>query len=221
MNVFKEFEVYATITGFNHYPNAKRLIEGDKIKLCREAENEYDNSAIAVYSEFGKIGYIANNEKTVRKGTMSATGLSELLDGIATAEIVEGGYYEAICKIHDVYDMDKMILKACELYNQGEYADAAVLFFKICEKYNSLLLMQYTADCLIKLDRYDESLAFSVRAIEMEKDNKTSLMMYATALHKLGRYQEAKEAYKNLLEFTENELVKKAFDECMGLSENE
>ncbi len=221
MKQIDEFDVYITVTGFNLCPNAKRLLEGDKVTLYREPENQYDNSAISVYSEFGKNGYVANSEKTVRKGTLSARHLNELIDNGAAAVVVEGGYYEAICKVLDVYDIDKMILKACDFFNKGEYKDAIPLFLRICEKHNSVMLMQYTADCFIKTEEYEKSLEYLKRALEFEPDNKTSLMMYATALHKLGKYSDAVEIYMEILKLAENNKVKEALNECIKLSQNE
>ncbi len=217
MSLFDEFDVFVTLTGFNHYPNAKRLVDGDIVTLCREADNEFDSCAVSVYSEFGKIGYVANSKNTVRDGTLSATYLSELIENTAKAVVTEGGYYEAVCKVLDVYDTDKLILKACGLYNKGEYSAAVPLFLKICERYNSLLLMQYTADCLIKLERYNDALSFAKDAVELDKNNKTSLMMYATALHKLGEYKQAAELYRKILAIGENKVVEEALNECIRL----
>ncbi len=213
----KEFDVFVTVTGFNHCPNAKRLLEGDKVILCREYENEFDKCAISVYSEFGKVGYVANKEKTIRKGTLGATQLAEIMGNTATACVIEGGYYEAVCQVLDVFDVDKMILKALGFYNEGEYSRALPLLLKIGEKYESLLLMQYTADCFIKLGKYKESLKFAERAVNLEKNNKISLMMYATALHKLEKYNEAIAIYSKILEITENETVKQALAECRNM----
>ncbi len=218
MESYNEFEILITVTGFNNYPNAKRLLDGDKIMLLREYENEYDKSAIAVYSEFGKIGYVANSEKTVRKGTMSAGYLAEIMENTATAKVVEGGYYEAICRVTDLLDIDKIILKACQLYNECCYDEALELFLIICEKYKSVMLMQYTADCFIKTGQYKESLNFSKQAMELEDNNKTSIMMYATALHKLDRYDEAIIYYSKLLKLTYNKNVKDAYEECIALN---
>ena len=221
MKTFDEFDVFVTVTGFNHYPNAKRLLEGDKVMLCREPENEFDKSAVSVYSEFGKIGYVANSEKTVRKGTISADRLVELIADTQEAVVTEGGYYEAICKVIDVYDIDKMIIKACNFYNEGEYESAKPLFLKIGDKYHSLLLTQYIADCFLKTGNYEDALEYSKRALELEENNKISLMMYATALHKLGKYTEAIEEYNKILSLSENKLVRDALNECIMLSSNE
>ncbi len=219
MKLFDEFNIYVTVTGFSHYPNAKRLLEGDRVTLYRETENEFDNSAISVYSEFGKVGYIANSVKTMRSDTMSASRLSELIKDTATAIVTEGGYYEAICKVIDIYDADKMILKACGLYDEGEYSKALPLFLKICESFNSIMLLQYTTDCLIKTGEYKVALDFAQRTIELEKDNKVSMMMYATILDELERYDEAIEWYNKILALGENKIVEKALNGCLSKNE--
>lgn len=221
MNIFDEFDVFVTITGFNHYPNAKRLLDGDKVMLCPEPENEFDKSAVSVYSEFGKIGYVANSETTVRKGTISADRLVELIEGTQEAIVTEGGYYEAICKVVDVYDIDKIILKACKLYGEGEYESALPLFLKICDKYNSLMLLQYTTDCLIKTGKYEDALVYSKRTLEIEENDNSSLMMYANTLQKLGKYTEAIEEYNKILSVGDNEVVRNVLNECIILSRNE
>ena len=45
--------------------------------------------------------------------------------------------------------------------------------------------------------------------------------MYATALHKLGKYTEAIEEYNKILSLSENKLVRDALNECIMLSSNE
>ncbi len=214
MEKFDNFDIIATITGQRNYPNCRRLVEGEEVILIREPENSFDKFAIAVYGEYGKIGYIANNSKTVRKGTMSASKLCEFLDGSARAVVIEGTYTDAICRLVDVFDFDKMILKAFDFYNYGEYENALELFLHIGEKYSSVFLLQYTADCLIKMDRCEEVLGFLKNALNKESNNKITLMMYATALEKTGKYKEAKQEYLKILDMTDNEEVKKALKRC-------
>ncbi|MBQ2932057.1 MAG: tetratricopeptide repeat protein [Clostridia bacterium] len=209
-----EFDVLVTVTGFRHYPNARRLFEGEKIILKKEPQNEYDSSAIAVFLPEGKIGYIANNSETVRQGTISATALGDLMEDFAQAEVVEGTYHDAVCKVEGVFDIDKITLKAFGYYDEGEYDSALKLFIKISEKYNTAFLMQYIADCLIKLSRFDEALPTLEEIIEKEPESNPVLMMYATVLEKLGRYDEALDCYARILAKTNNKEVQKAFDRC-------
>lgn len=209
-----EFDVLVTVTGFWHYPNARRLFEGEKIILKKEPQNEYDPFAIAVFLPEGKIGYIANNSETVRQGTISATALGELMEDSAQAEVVEGTYHDAVCKVEGIFDVDKMTLKAFGYYDEGEYDSALELFLRLSEKYNTAFLMQYIADCLIKLSRFDETLPVLEEIIKKEPQSNPVFMMYATVLEKLGRYDEALGYYAKILDETNNKEVQKAFDRC-------
>ncbi len=209
-----EFDVLVTVTGFWHYPNARRLLEGEKIILRKEPQNEYDSSAIAVFLPEGKIGYIANNRETIRTGTISATALCELMKDSAQAEVLEGTYHDAVCKVEGMFDVDKMTLRAFGYYDEGEYESALKLFLKLGEKYNTVFLMQYIADCLIKLSKFDEALPILEEIIKKEPASNPVLMMYATVLEKLDRYSEALEYYEEILEKIDNKEVEKALNRC-------
>ena len=210
-----EFDVYITVTGLNLFPNCRRLMDGESIVLMREPENEVDKFAIAVYGKNGKIGYVANSDKTVRKGTFSSAKLCEILETSAKATVVEGTYYDALCKVNNVFDVDKMILKAYEYYNACEYESALELFLELCKNYSSVLLLQKTADCLIKLERYSEALPYIEKVLQEEPENKTSLMMHAVSLENTGETQKAINAYTELLRLSDNEQVKLALKRCM------
>lgn len=216
MKNIHNFDVFVTVTGLNKYPDCRRLFEGETLVLMREPDNEFDKSAISVYGENGKIGYIANSSKTVREGTLSAAQLGSIMDSSQLkAEVVEGTYTDALCRVLDLFDVDKMTLKAFEYYNYGEYESALELFLKLGEKYSSVFLSQYTADCCIKLEKYEESLSFLESALTIDDSNKVSLMMYATALEGLGRYNDAAVKYLKILEETENIQVREALNNCL------
>lgn len=209
-----EFDVYVTITGLNMFPNCRRLQEGEIITLISEPENPADKYAVAAYGSRGKIGYVANSSKTVRKDTFSATRLCEVLENSAKAIVVEGTYHDALCRVIDVFDVDKIILKAYEYYNVCEFEPALELFLSLCKKYNSVLLLQKTADCLIKLDRYAEALPYIKSALDAAPDDKTSMMMYAVSLEYTGKIQEAVKEYETILSLCDNEQVKLALERC-------
>jgi tetratricopeptide (TPR) repeat protein len=210
------FDVFVTITGLNKFPNCRRLFEGETLILKHEPDNEFDQSAVSVYGNSGKIGYVANGNRTVRDGTFSAAQLLLIMDKPQlAAEVVEGTYTDAVCRVPGLFDVDKVTLKAFEYYNCGEYENALKLFLKLCEKYNSLLLLQNTADCFIKLERYEEALRFVKAALEIEYDNKSSLMMHATTLENLEKYSEAINEYKKILKNKENAQVRQALNNCI------
>ena len=209
-----EFNVFATITGFKHYKNARKLFKGDKVTLVREYENEHDPFAISVHLPEGQIGYIANSTATVRPDTKSAAEVAELIAKTAVAEIVEGTYHDAVCRVDGIFDVDKMTLKAFSLYDECCYEEALELFLILREKYDSVMLLQYTADCLIKLERFTESLTHLKLALEKESQNNITLMMYATAKEKLGDFDEAETCYLKILETTDTKEVRKALERC-------
>lgn len=208
-----------TVTGFKHYIIRDRIAEGTAIFLQKEPENQHDKYAVAAFTKSGKIGYVANNEKTVRKGTMNSKQLCEAMDDSAWAEIIEFTSYDAICRVNGVFDADKMILRAFEYYNEFDFAHDCELFTCLGEKYNSVLLLQYTADCLIKLQKYQEALPYIENALKQEENNKVSLMMYGDANEKLKNYDKAISCYTKILSETANPEVKNALKRCQNAME--
>ncbi len=209
-----EFRLLATITGFRHYPNVRKLFKGDRVTLVREYQNEHDPYAIAVFLPEGQIGYIANSKDTVRENTKSAAELSELIGDFAKAEILEGGYHDAVCKLKGIFDVDKMTLKAFSLYDECQYEEALELFLRLREKYDSVMLLQYTADCLIKLSKFKDALTHLKIALKKETENNITLMMYATAQENLGNFKEAESGYLKILENKETKEAREALKRC-------
>lgn len=65
-------KTFITITHLDDYDASRFLYPGSKLTL-KKTPNEYDDEAIAVYSEKGsKYGYVANSSRTVARGTHSA-----------------------------------------------------------------------------------------------------------------------------------------------------
>lgn len=214
MKNYDGFDVFVTLTGFNHYGLTKRLLEGEEVVLIKEPLNPNDPLAVAAYYKNSKIGYVANGLTTVREGTSAASFIYELMDESCTAQVVESNYSYTVCRLLGVFDTDKMTLKAFEYYNRGEYEDALKLFLELGKKYESLFLLQYTADCFIKLERPDEAEPLIKRALLKNPEDKVSLMMMGTVFEMTKRYEEALQNYKKLLELSENDAVKTAILNC-------
>ncbi len=204
---FSEFDAFVTITGFSHYFVHDKVGEGFEVILEREPENGYDEYAIAVYSHGGKIGYVANSTDTVRKDTMSARQLAELMGSSVKAEIVNYSSYDALCRVNGVYDIDKVCLKASEYLNNQQYEQALELYYFLNGKYDSEMVDQYIADCLIKLERYEESFVYIENALKYNSQNPSSRMMYGVALLNTGRYNESLEVFTSLLKEYNNAKV--------------
>ncbi len=204
---FSEFDAFVTITGFSHYFVHNKVGEGFEVVLMREPDNCYDEYAIAVYSCGSKIGYVANSTDTVRKDTMSARQLAALMDGSVKAEIVQYSSYDAVCRVKGVYDIDKICLKAFEYLNNQQFEQALELYFFLNNVYDSEMTNQYIADCLIKLERYEESIEYIEKALRINSQNPTTKMMHGVALLNTGSCKEALGIFTNLLEKYNNPKV--------------
>jgi hypothetical protein len=83
-----------------HYFGTDFLERGDKVKLIKETDNDYDKEAIRVEVDgLGKIGYVANSVGTVLGDSYSAGRLYDKIEDEATATakfITDRG---AICEI--------------------------------------------------------------------------------------------------------------------------
>lgn len=209
-----EFDVFVTITGFNHFPNTRRLYDGETVALRKEPQNDYDKFAIAVYGENGQIGYVANSVETIIKGALSAKQIYDLMEESARAVVIECSYHDALCRVEGIFDADKMIAKAFEYYNALDYNNALELFLILGKKYNSVLLLQYTADCYLKIGSFEAALLPLKSALLKEPENKITLMMYGSALESIGEYESAIEQYSKILDQKDNEEVEKALKRC-------
>ena len=76
--------MYVTILAIKrHYEKAQKLKEGDIVELIKEPDNAHDSDALKVVWKGEMVGYVANNEKTVLEGTLSATEIhSKIKDGV-------------------------------------------------------------------------------------------------------------------------------------------
>jgi tetratricopeptide (TPR) repeat protein len=211
----KEFNIFVTVTAMHHFPNRRRLFDGEICVIHKEPDNPYDKYAIGVFGQNGQVGYIANSNETLREGTMSATQLFELMeDESAHIKVVECSYHDALCKVMGILDVDKMTLKAFDYYNKFEYEAALEIFLELGKKYSTVFLYQYLSDCFIKLERWNEALPFLEDALNKEPDNKICLMMCGICFEKLLRFAEAKEIYLKIRSQVSNEEVEKAIKRC-------
>lgn len=93
-------KIYFTLTGTSHYFGKEFLKKGMKIRLEKEADNEYDKEAIKVtYEGLGKIGYVANSSYTVIGDSMSAGRIYDKIGNIAKAKVVIITEHGIICSL--------------------------------------------------------------------------------------------------------------------------
>ena len=98
----KKENIFVTITGMKDYLGLKPYKVGRIVKLCKEHNNEFDETAIRVELPFiDTVGYIANSTGTVYKGTFSAGRLYDKIGEEAFAEIMFVTHSSAIAVIVD------------------------------------------------------------------------------------------------------------------------
>ena len=98
----KSGNVFITITGMKDYLGLKPYKVGRIVKLCKEHNNEFDETAIRVELPFiDTVGYVANSTSTVYKGTFSAGRLYDKIGEEAFAEIMFVTHSSAIAILVD------------------------------------------------------------------------------------------------------------------------
>ena len=79
---------YVTLTGLNYRFGTQPFTVGQKVKLVKEPENDFDREAIrAELPGLGKVGYVANSTHTVLGDCYSAGRIYDKIGAAATAKV--------------------------------------------------------------------------------------------------------------------------------------
>ena len=93
-------KVFITITGLKFHFGSKPFEVGQKVKLVKEPDNEYDSEAIKVeLPGLGCAGYVANSPHTVLGDCISAGRLYDKIGDSATAKVVYVLDNAVVCKV--------------------------------------------------------------------------------------------------------------------------
>lgn len=91
---------YVTLTGLNYRYGVEPFRVGQKVKLVKEPENEFDREAIrAELPGLGKVGYVANSTRTVVGECCSAGRLYDKIGDTATAKVKYVLDHAVVCKV--------------------------------------------------------------------------------------------------------------------------
>ncbi len=91
---------YVTLTGLNYRYGTEPFAVGQKVKLVKEPENDYDHEAIrAELPGLGKVGYVANSTRTVVGECCSAGRLYDKIGGTAIAKVKYILANAVVCKV--------------------------------------------------------------------------------------------------------------------------
>ncbi len=92
--------IYFTITGTKYRYGSDFFRKGDKVKLVKEPDNQYDNEAIRVEVEgLGLVGYVANSVYTVLGDSYSAGRIYDRIGYVAGGKVVAVLPQGVICKL--------------------------------------------------------------------------------------------------------------------------
>ena len=93
-------KTFITITGLKFHFGGKPFEVGQKVKLVKEPDNEYDSEAIkAELPGLGCAGYVANSPHTVLGDCISAGRLYDKIGDSATAKVVYVLDNAVVCKV--------------------------------------------------------------------------------------------------------------------------
>ena len=93
-------KAFITITGLKFHFGSKPFEVGQKVKLVKEPDNEYDSEAIkAELPGLGCTGYVANSPRTVLGDCISAGRLYDKIGDSATAKVVYVLDNAVVCKV--------------------------------------------------------------------------------------------------------------------------
>ena len=93
-------KTFITITGLKFHFGSKPFEVGQKVKLVKEPDNEYDSEAIkAELPGLGCAGYVANSPRTVLGDCISAGRLYDKIGDSATAKVVYVLDNAVVCKV--------------------------------------------------------------------------------------------------------------------------
>lgn len=80
---------HTTITGLSHYFGDEFFEPGMKVRLTKEPDNDYNKEAIMVEIDgLGKVGYVANNPRTVLGESFSAGRLYDCIADTTAGEVL-------------------------------------------------------------------------------------------------------------------------------------
>ena len=95
-----KMKYYVTLTGLNYRFGTQPFTVGQKVKLVKEPDNEYDSEAIkAELPGLGCAGYVANSPHTVLGDCISAGRLYDKIGDSATAKVVYVLDNAVVCKV--------------------------------------------------------------------------------------------------------------------------
>lgn len=179
-------EILITVVGIANYAGSKPFEIGKKVHLIKETDNKYDSNAIMVFcDDFGKCGYVANRDETVKQGTISADIVHGGIGDGCLAEVLWADDAFVICKLWEI-DNYRFVFNHAVDYCYDNCYDIALGLFHGLEKIDETVeLLQRICDCYIKIEGYETALQYAEKALALDMNNKRTQLMKSVVWDKV------------------------------------
>ncbi len=183
-----EEDVFVIIAGIKHYFGIQPFETSNRVHLIKEPSNRYDKNAIAAFCDgFGRCGYVANSESTLRPGALSADLLHGGFSDICTATVLwtDGSY--AVCRVDGLNYFDLLFNHVQKLCIDQSFDAALKLLLKLLESRETIEVLQRISECCIRLSRYEDALFYADKALLLDKENSQTHNLRKTIEHLTGQ----------------------------------
>ncbi|MBE7023221.1 MAG: hypothetical protein E7412_02010 [Ruminococcaceae bacterium] len=174
----RDAEILVTVTGISHYFGNEPFKNTKKVFLIKEPQNPFDKYAVSVFCEnVGKCGYIANNDYTVKEGTVSARLLCGAFPEKICAEVLWVDEKFVICKLENVDSKEFAYNYGIYFYKNGDIKSALDIFECLSEFTEDITVFQRACACCIELGYSGKAKFYLEKALAMDADNPITISL--------------------------------------------
>lgn len=186
---------YSTVTTTSYTP----LSYDELSYVANHKKSQYDRNQDYLYSLKDWIRKLSSQTTTESCRELLQTVYNDLVK-IENKDLSRYSTYlkqieDGVKEVIDFCNTDALLLSAIEKSNNGNLQGAINDYDKIIElnriPYEELVdVYRYKADCLIKLERYNEALPVVEKALQLDKTDMSILNRRGEIYFHLGRYHE-------------------------------
>lgn len=166
-------DILVTVVGMNHYFGTQPFDKGNKVYLVKEPGNTYDSNAIMVICDgYGKCGYVANSEYTVKSGTVPASILNVVFNDVWTAKVLFVEENFSICSVDDLSIFDFLMSHCKQFMFEENYESALILLEQMQKRWNTDDILVYMSECSYQLGYLEKAQIYANTAQKFNSSTK-------------------------------------------------
>lgn len=202
---------YSTVTTTSYTP----LSYEELSYVANHKKNQYDRNQDYLYSLKDWIRKLSSQSTTESCRKLLQIAYNDLVK-IENKDLARYSTYlkqieDGVKEVIDFCNTDALFLSAINKENNGDLQGAINDYDKIIERYpmqydRLVDVYKYKADCLEKLERYNESLSSIEKALELDKTDADIWNRRGGIYLKLGRYNEAIQDSTTAISIKDNQL---------------